>query len=333
MLTRNLYRCDEVRSALMYAIKRGRPREALAWCRELEMREAWTVLVETWMWHVLAAEPTWLYRCVRVESMNQDDLLDACWDLATIEGRDNSLWWTLVSPSNHKQEVGEFRSALAHGRVADAWSLVTTGHVSEAEARRAVAPSSLQRVLTHLGIPLSRVDLCASIILSCSPRRRRRPPPRPRDPVEPGRRASRIYPIPVECLYGLTQRGCSLQTTSTIGDLWALESVLAQSPAWTPLLTVAKQSDEALEAFYQTYFPDDIPDEWSRKDQGLSHGPGVLRASEELSYAKLGRIWFTAPCRFTEWSEWSNDVDPRALTSPLAFHHAADISSHLLVTE
>ena len=333
MLTRNLYRCDEVRSALIYAIKRGRPHEALAWCRELETREAWSALVDAWMWHVLAAEPTWLYRCVRVESTNRDELLDACWDLATIEGRDNSLWWTLVGPSKHKQGACDVRSALAQGRVTDAWSLVTTGYLSEAEARRAVAPSSLQRVLTHLGTPLSRVDLCASIILTCSPRRRRRPPPRPREAFETGRRASRIYPIPVECLYGLTQRGCSLQSTSTVGDLWAIEPVLAQSPVWSPLLAEAKKSDEALEAFYQTYFPDDIPDEWSRKDQGLSHGPGVLRASEQLSYAKLGRIWFTAPCRFAEWSEWPNDVDPRASTSPLAFHHAADISSHLLVTE
>jgi hypothetical protein len=35
-------------------------------------------------------------------------------------------------------------------------------------------------------------------------------------------------------------------------------------------------SDDVLEQFYEQYFPDDIPDEWSKQDQEKSHGRGLL---------------------------------------------------------
>jgi hypothetical protein len=34
--------------------------------------------------------------------------------------------------------------------------------------------------------------------------------------------------------------------------------------------------DDSLEKFYELYFPDDIPDEWSTVDQQKSHGRGCL---------------------------------------------------------
>jgi hypothetical protein len=33
-------------------------------------------------------------------------------------------------------------------------------------------------------------------------------------------------------------------------------------------------NDDVLESFYDRFFPDDIPDEWSAADQCKSHGPG-----------------------------------------------------------
>jgi hypothetical protein len=38
-------------------------------------------------------------------------------------------------------------------------------------------------------------------------------------------------------------------------------------------------SDESLEYFYATYFPDDIPDEWSLADQQKSHGVGCAETA------------------------------------------------------
>jgi len=131
-----------------------------------------------------------------------------------------------------------------------------------------------------------------------------------------GRRSRRELAIPQECLYGLTQRGSKRE--STIPEIRRIDDRILFEPAgsywhqrlleggWTPGWT----SDDAMEQFYQTYFPDDIPDEWSSKDQEVSHGPSVLRASEvgRLSLAKLGRIWFQAESRFA-WGfyEWSGE--------------------------
>jgi len=83
-------------------------------------------------------------------------------------------------------------------------------------------------------------------------------------------------------------------------------------------LLIAQQGlsdDDTKEAFYETFFPDDIPDEWSLKDQMQSHGHGVLRAGEQLSLAKLGRIWFQAESRyawgFYEWIGEDRKIEHR----------------------
>ena len=46
------------------------------------------------------------------------------------------------------------------------------------------------------------------------------------------------------------------------------------------------KSDEHKEAFYDTYFPDDIPDEWSLESREMSHGRGLGKTLEQ------GRIRF-----------------------------------------
>ena len=50
--------------------------------------------------------------------------------------------------------------------------------------------------------------------------------------------------------------------------------------------------DETKEAFYEKYFPDDIPDEWSLEDQKKSHGFGSLIGDETLSTGKFIRSWY-----------------------------------------
>ena len=343
MLTRHLYRTDEVRAALLYAIKRGRAKEAIAWCRELAdtgngLREAWATLVEAWMWHVLAADPTWLYRCVEPTSTDPEVLLRACWELVHVPGRDNSLWWLLVLKGDPATDT--FQDALRTGHVAGAWGLVTSGAISEAKARTLVAPSSLPLVLAALGIAPSLVDLCASIILSCSPRsgKATRQHRLVTDELPPpisalGSRSRREFAIPLECLYGITQRGCALQSTNNLDELRrGMDAALQQSPFWREPLLAASQSDDALEDFYQTYFPDDIPDEWSRADQMLSHGPGLLRSSEQLSYAKLGRIWFSNPSRFTAVCEWPNELDPWSHEPRLRFESVINNSLTLVAS-
>ena len=78
--------------------------------------------------------------------------------------------------------------------------------------------------------------------------------------------------------------------------LWGSEfwdEAVAERGGWA-----AVRSDDAVrEWFYDTFFPDDIPDEWSRADQAKSHGGGVLQRGMEATLAEWVRRWFgDFPC-------------------------------------
>ena len=85
----------------------------------------------------------------------------------------------------------------------------------------------------------------------------------------------------VEALLYLTQR--SKQTpynTSELDIQSGLEESLQKSDYWSCILETYMtnsrwKSDDHKESFYDTYFQDDIPDEWSAADQQKSHGRGA----------------------------------------------------------
>ena len=114
-----------------------------------------------------------------------------------------------------------------------------------------------------------------------------------------GRRERRVYSIPSACLYGTTQRGCSKWSQHNFTQLYNVEKYLIGCPFWDEVLAeYAEVSDEGdikwlnddkLEEFYEKYFPDDIPDEWSKKDQLKSHGDGVLGPKDKPTMAKYSR--------------------------------------------
>jgi hypothetical protein len=54
-------------------------------------------------------------------------------------------------------------------------------------------------------------------------------------------------------------------------------------------------------AFYEQYFPDDIPDEWSKAEKEKSHGAGVLGPVESIRMAKWARIHLNGVARLA-WS-------------------------------
>jgi hypothetical protein len=148
--------------------------------------------------------------------------------------------------------------------------------------------------------------ICASVLKACSRNMPEFRPPMNQEVLShiakwsahQGRRSRRLYEIPTECLYGITARGCMPQKASTLGEIRRINDILAAHIT----------DDDELEAFYQATFPDDIPDEWSLKDQRMSHGQGILRTGEQLSLAKLGRIWFQAESVYA-WGfyEWTGE--------------------------
>jgi hypothetical protein len=102
-----------------------------------------------------------------------------------------------------------------------------------------------------------------------------------------GRRARRIYKIPSGALYWMCQRGREVSVYDTnikeITGRMEKPSALWGSTFWDRVAEelggwVAIKTDDIIrERFYDTYFPDDIPDEWSVADQEKSHGAGPLQ--------------------------------------------------------
>jgi hypothetical protein len=115
-----------------------------------------------------------------------------------------------------------------------------------------------------------------------------------------GRRGGRLYTIPKECLYGTTIRGRSKWTKNNLTQLYNSQLHLVGCPFWDEALSeyadvdgenIHWKSDEKLEKFYEKYFPDDIPDEWSKRDQHKSHGDGILGPKDKPNILKYSRLY------------------------------------------
>lgn len=124
-----------------------------------------------------------------------------------------------------------------------------------------------------------------------------------------GRRKRRSFAIPYECLYYITKRGRLSNKETTLTDLYALSyDTLEGCPFWTRVIEeeVPWLDDDRKEAFYDLYFPDDIPDEWSKAEQEKSHGFGCLINTEVPNYKKYIDKWLR---RVPTRSIWLPDRD------------------------
>jgi len=117
-----------------------------------------------------------------------------------------------------------------------------------------------------------------------------------------GHKKRRIYTIPTACLYGVTERGRYFWSHNNVRELNQLEPSLVGCPFWEEAIaeygsiiknSIQWNSDDDLEAFYDRYFPDDIPDEWTKAEKAVSHGDGVLGPTEIVTLFKYSRSTFT----------------------------------------
>lgn len=120
-----------------------------------------------------------------------------------------------------------------------------------------------------------------------------------------GRKANRRYSIPTACLYGITERGRMSWTEHTRWQLYDIEPYLVGCACWDEALssfihevkedgTLDWISYDAKEQFYDTYFPDLPPDEWTEKEIAVSHGNGLLRPGDQgLSLPRYAQIYFS----------------------------------------
>lgn len=113
----------------------------------------------------------------------------------------------------------------------------------------------------------------------------------------------RIYSPPKECLYGVTHRGCLKWTQNNIAQLNNIEKYLVGCPFWDETIAeyaevsdngiIKWNSDDKMEEFYNQYFPDDIPDEWTKAEKLKSHGDGIIGPSDKVNIWKFSRVFMT----------------------------------------
>jgi len=122
-----------------------------------------------------------------------------------------------------------------------------------------------------------------------------------------GQKQRRVYSISTLCLYGVTQRGRAQWSQQNYVQLNNVEKYLVGCPFWDEALeeyatvdergVVQWNSDEAMEQFYEKYFPDDIPDEWTLAEKKKSHGDGVLGPNDKVNIWKYSRNHMMKPQR------------------------------------
>lgn len=107
-----------------------------------------------------------------------------------------------------------------------------------------------------------------------------------------GKKNARIYSIPSSSLYGTTVRGTLHWSQDNVKQLHHVEKYMIGCPFWEEAIqkygTISEKgniewnSEDAMESFYQQYFPDEIPDEWTAVEKAKSHGTGVLGPTETI---------------------------------------------------
>lgn len=338
-LTRHLYREDEVRAALMLSIWKGRCREAAFWC--LEMLDSGLaeglieVLRRMWLLGFGARALGWwraLEGAATEEAIDPDRFLALAVGLARLgRARDTTVLGLLGAAAGAAvpdrvgargwAEGGDamaayLTAAVVQGRVAAVAAAASTAGRGALAAATAVKHGEVGReVAAEESLPLPVLVAAACL----APKElvdswRWVELPMPAEVVDgiaewraaTGRRARRAMPIPMECLYWITERGRAPLTVydSTEGELmrwrfarprqlWGSEywdGVAEEFGGWA---TIAEEYGP-LETFYEREFPDDIPDEWSRAERAKSHGSGVLQRGAGATAAEWLRRWFGA---------------------------------------
>ena len=315
MITKHFYRLDEVKAALMYSIKKGRVLEAAFWCEELACSgywmEAWATLLQSWLWFCLVTNPAWIQNRIfftEADEINNEEgkdiLHQACYNLC-IAKKDNSLWAILATVGSempdrvcgkrpegltYESELDAYLcAAICQGKAACAWWAVKaldykTDRIPD------IFLESLMESVGFVGPSWNQVARCAAVLIASTPDNEYDTGMSPALIKEIRRwraitmnRKARVYAIPDECLYGLTERGRMERSRGTMEELYKIHDILYTGP-------------EDMDEFYASVFPDNIPDEWSLADQRKSHGPGILRIGETITLKKFSLIWMTDPC-------------------------------------
>jgi len=271
-LTKRLYRLDEVRAAFLYCLKQRRFNETIFWLRELEDScyggEARRLLFVSWFMCIGLARISWLVEW-SFSSFTREGRLKLCWQVMRCSERDSSLWWLLWCGS------GSVNISNGFSKLLDKWR---SRQYKLDDARFNGLEHDMRGYSLFADAVQCALD-CVILPKSCWAELSTNEPVDLQKMLEEWSEFDRLYEIPYMCLYGMTWRGCGGDTTEE------LNQCSLTSPYWKARALFTTDSEK--EDFYDTYFPNDIPDEWSLKEKLKSHGSGV----DCSNGAPLSRWW------------------------------------------
>lgn len=297
--------------------------------------EAISTLFESWILQRGPFYLRWLLDAHALASQTVTDamIMQSAIQLSTYAEWDNSLIAILLDSSNVDRVTPKtppfiqttdptllyFYRALYQGKARSAWAMsrkipnlwiILREYGSYLSPLYAQCFDILERYEDLLGYKSDAYDIiiqCFSVLMLCLSDSKRvasfqeRPIPSRTFTIPIGRKSARLYSIPSLALYG-TRRGATLCTQYHVNGLYDIEKGIKGCPFWDEVLQEYQRngrwvSDDAQSAFYDLYFPDDIPDEWSKEEKMKSHGQGLLHAGEKMTLQRYAKIHFTKPCR------------------------------------
>ena len=327
MLTRHLYRYDEVKASLLYSIVVGRSQEGIFWCMELLdslcSEDILPICFRAWIISVGWSAFGYLdlfQELLESEELDSIKLFEFVITLLREKERDGSVYGLLFKGStidkqpdrvvpmklSEEQELLSDQEkclirAIYQKKILLAWCLLQTMWKEEntwSLLQSLCKPHQKETFEKLQQFPLFTDDLvwekrALCLLCLCSEKKafaKKECKSLPNDLLEKynewteleGRRGRRVFKIPTEAILWGTARSLQANTQTNFQELYDPRHSLRGIPYWEE---VAKSMgswkhihkvDEMKEAFYDLYFPDDIPDEWSYKDQEKSHGYGLL---------------------------------------------------------
>jgi hypothetical protein len=229
---------------------------------------------------------------------------------ALYQGKARSAWW--------------MAQQISYARV---WNIIEIYALQQQLESYRIVLEALQQYEHLLGYRSDEYDmiiLCTAVLYCCRPIQQTKEllvhlPMRYQESIQHwneriGRKAYRSYSIPSACLYGVTCRGKIKWSQSTVSSLNHVEPSLIGCPFWEEAIAeygviqgdrIIWNSDDELEDFYERYFTDDIPDEWTKAEKAVSHGDGLLAPTEVVTLYKYARSTFSKWSYFA-WNTYDN---------------------------
>ena len=254
------------------------------------------------LWNILALAsgkmPDRITPCTPVWVDKEMDEKELYFIRALHQGKARSAWWMA-------QQLDMVRT----------WSIIETYALQQQLESHMIVLEALQQYEHLLGYRNAEYDmilLCTAVLYCCHPVQLTKELPVQLHSMHKkamdhwntriGTKAYRSYRIPSACLYGVTRRGTMKWSQSTVSFLNHIEPSLIGCPFWEEAIAeygtiqggrIQWNSDDELEEFYERYFPDDIPDEWTKAEKAVSHGDGLLSPTEVNTLYKYARSTFT----------------------------------------